>query len=45
LFLNSTPRPTLATSTTSAMKRIWPSTRRFMISRLPWRIWLIEMTR
>jgi len=45
LFLNSTPRPTLATSTTSAMKPIWPSTKRFMINRLRWRIWLIERTR
>lgn len=45
LFLNLTPKPMLATLTTSAMKRIWPSTRRSMRSRLLLRIWLIERTR
>ena len=32
-FLNSTPRLTLATLTTSAMKLTWPSTKRYTISR------------
>jgi serine/threonine protein kinase len=42
--LNLTLRPMLAISMTSATKRIWPSTRRCMTSRQPWKIWLIERT-
>jgi serine/threonine protein kinase len=43
-FRNSTLRRMLATSMTSATKPIWPSTRRCMRSRRPWKTWLTEMT-
>ena len=43
-FLSLTPKPTLATLMTSAMRRTWPSTKRFTRSRRLWRTWLTERT-
>jgi serine/threonine protein kinase len=42
---NSTPKPTRDTLTTLATRLIWPSIRKFMTSRMRWRIWRIGMRR